>query len=100
MFERNRRARINVKLIIILILVIVALGMSLVAARHVRRIILSQQALTAGHAAYEAEDWKEAGKQLQEYLGRNPDDVEILKTYAKARMAIRPVEVPNIGQAI
>jgi len=100
MRSRNRNARINIKVVVILVLVIVSLGISLVAARQVRRTILSAQALTGGNAAFEKEDWPEASKQFKEYLGRNPDDVEILKKYAKARMAIRPIEIGNIGQTI
>ena len=100
MVYRKARARINVKAIVILVLVTVSVGMSLVAARQIRRTILSEQALTAGNAAFENEDWLEASKQFQEYLGRNHDDVEIFKKYAKARLSIRPFEAPNIGQAI
>ena len=100
MCYRKRSAKINVKLIVVLILVVVALGVSLVAARQVRRSILSKKSLDAGLAAFEKEDWKEAAQHFQEYLGRNPDDVEILKKYAQSRLNIRPVEVPNIMQAI
>lgn len=100
MLYQNRSAKVNVKLLIVVLLVIVAVGMSLVAARQVRRTILSERALTAGNAALEKEDWLEASKQFQEYLGRNPDDVEILKKYAEARLSIRPVEPGNIMQAI
>ena len=100
MCYRKRSAKINVKLIVVLILVVVALGVSLVAARQVRRSILSKKSLDAGLAAYEKEDWKAAAKHLKEYLGRNPEDVEILKKYAHARLHIRPVEAPNIMQAI
>lgn len=100
MFHRNGNARINVKLIVILVLVVVALGISLVAARQVRRAILSEQSLAAGNAAYENKDWLEASRQFQEYLGRHPDDIEILKKYAKARLSIRPIEGSNIMQTI
>ncbi len=58
-------------------------------------------ALDAGQAAYESEDWLTAYKQFQEYLGRNPDDVEFLKKYAKARLSIRPLDVGNVmGKAL
>ena len=100
MLNRNVNGRINVKVVVILVLVVVALGISLVAARQVRRTILSKQAITAGNAAFEKEDWKTAYQNFQEYLGRHPDDVEILKKYAKARMSVSPVEPPNILQAI
>jgi len=100
MFYRNRRAKINVKLLVILLLVTVAVGVSLVAARQIRRSVLSKMSLEEGTAAFESKDWLTASKNLQEYLGRNPDDVEILRKYAKARLAIRPIEGGNIMQAI
>ena len=96
----NRCGKINVKLLVILALVVTALGVSLVAARQIRRSILSKMCLTAGQAALEKGDWPAASKNLQEYLGRNPNDVEILKKYAKARLSIRPLEVANIIGAV
>ena len=100
MLKRNRCAKINVKVLIILIIVTVALGASLFAARQIRRTLLSKMSLNAGNAAFEKEDWETAYKNFQEYLGRNPDDLEILKKYAKARISVRPIEGPNISQAI
>ncbi|HCO94498.1 MAG TPA: hypothetical protein DIU00_11195, partial [Phycisphaerales bacterium] len=100
MFNRNRYAKINVKVLIILIIVTVALGASLFAARQIRRNLLSKISLNEGNAAYEKKDWEAAYKNFQEYLGRNPDDIEVLRKYAKARMSVRPIESPNIMQAI
>jgi len=100
MLNRNRYAKINVKVLIILIIVTVALGASLFAARQIRRTLLSKMSLNAGSVAFEKEDWETAYRNFQEYLGRNPDDIEILKKYAKARISVRPIEVPNIMQAI
>ena len=100
MFNRNRCAKINVKVLIILIIVTVALGASLFAARQIRRTLLSKMSLNARNAAFEKEDWETAYKNFREYLGRNPDDLEILKKYAKARISVRPMEGPNIMQAI
>ncbi len=96
----NRCAKINVKLLVILILVTLALGIGLVAARQVRREILSETSLTEGQAAFEREDWLEACKNFKDYLDRNPDDVEILKKYAKARMSIRPFSPEALQHAI
>ena len=100
MLKRNRCAKINVKVLIIVIIVTVALGASLFAARQIRRTLLSKMSLNAGNAAFEKKDWPAAYRNFQEYLGRNPDDVEILKKYAKARLSIRPLEGPNINQTI
>jgi len=100
MLNRNRCAKINIKVLIILIIITAALGVSLFAARQIRRGILSKMALNEGNAAYEKEDWETAYKNFQEYLGRNPDDIEILRKYAKARISVRPIEGPNVMQAI
>ncbi len=100
MSVRNQYGRINVKLAVILVLVVAALGVSLVAARQIRRSILSKMSLQAGEAAFEKGDWLASYKNLQEYLGRNPDDVEVLKKYAKARLSVRPLDPANIAGAI
>jgi len=100
MLNWNRCAKINVKVLIILIVVTVAIGTSLFAARQVRRSLLSKMDLEKGEAAFENKDWPAAYKHFQEYLGRKPDDVEILKKYAKARLSVRPLEGGNIMQAI
>ena len=94
---RNNAAKVNVKLLIVLLVVTVALGVSLVAARQVRRSILSKMNLDAGTAAFEKKDWKAACRHFQEYLGRNPDDVDILKKYATARLATRPLDAPAVS---
>jgi cellulose synthase operon protein C len=100
MQSRNRCAKINLTVLVIVVVAIVALGISLVAARQVRRNILSKISLEAGTEAFEQEDWVRASREFQEYLGRNPDDVEILRKYAQARLAIRPLEPANVIQAI
>ena len=97
---RTRCAKISVKVLVIVILVTVALGMSLFAARQVRRSILSKMSLEAGQAAFESKDWQAVVRNFMEYLGRNPDDVDILKKYAKAQLSIRPLDAANVAQAI
>ncbi|MDI9433022.1 MAG: hypothetical protein QM570_15005, partial [Planctomycetota bacterium] len=96
----SRSAKVNVKVLVILIVVIAALGVSLVVARQVRRNILSKRDLEAGTAAFEQGDETAAYKHFQEYLGRNPDDIEILKKYAQSRLLVRPLESPHVVQAI
>ncbi len=100
MLNWNRCAKINVKVLIILIVVVVAIGASLFAARQIRRSILSKISLQAGETAFENEDWPTAYRNFRGYLGRHPDDVEILKKYAKARLSIRPLDAGNINGAI
>ena len=100
MLYRSRPAKINIKVLIILIVVMVALVASLFATRQIRRGILSKRDLTAGQAAYENKDWPAAYSNFRGYLGRNPDDVEILKKYAEAALSIRPLEAGHITGAI
>ena len=100
MYGWNKCAKINVKVLIILIIITAAIVASLFTARHIRRNILSEMALKAGEAAYKKEDWLAAYKNFRQYLGRNPDDVEILKKYAKASLSIRPLEVNHVSGAI
>ncbi len=100
MLNWNRCAKINVKVLIILIVIVVAIVASLFAARQIRRNILSEISLQAGEAAFENEDWSVAYRNFRGYLGRNPDDVEVLKKYAKARLSIRPLDTGNINGAI
>jgi tetratricopeptide (TPR) repeat protein len=100
MLNWNRCARVNLRVLIIVLLVVVALGASLFAARRVRRTILAKRDLAAGEAAFEKKDWPAAYKNFREYLGRKPDDVEVLKKYAKARLSIRPLEGEAIGGVI
>jgi len=95
-----RQAKINLKVLITLLVVTVSLGVSLVAARQIRRKILSNRDLAAGTAAFEKQDWPGAQKHFQEYLGRHPDDIEILEKYAKAAVSIRPLEANMISRVI
>lgn len=100
MYRQKQRGRINVKLLVILILVTLALGISLVAARQVRREILSEAAMREGQAAYEREDWRIACKHFRDYLGSNPEDLNVLKKYAEAQASIRPMDAGTIHGAI
>ena len=100
MIHRNRCGKVNVKVLAILIMVTVALGTSLFAARQVRRNILSKTSLATGEAAFENKDWPVASKSLRDYLSRNPDDLEILKKYAQACLAVRPLDARAMSGAI
>ncbi len=92
--------KVNLKVLIVLMLVMVAIIGSLFTARQVRRSILSKMDFEAGNAAYDNKDWKVACSHYLEYLGRNPKDIEIWKKYAKANLAVRPLEGKYIMQAI
>ncbi|NLF29430.1 MAG: hypothetical protein GX591_00930, partial [Planctomycetes bacterium] len=92
--------KVNVRLLLILVAVVVALGVAAVAARHVGRRILTERALSLGREALAREDWQEACKQLLDYLGRHPDDTEILLQYADACVMVRPLEWRNLQKAV
>ncbi|HSV99124.1 MAG TPA: tetratricopeptide repeat protein [Sedimentisphaerales bacterium] len=93
MCQRKRSAKVNVKLLVILLVVVAGVGGGLVAARQIRRGILSERALNAGHAAYEKQDWKGAVTNWRVYLARNPDDLDVLRKFGESLMARRPFDV-------
>jgi tetratricopeptide (TPR) repeat protein len=100
MFQRKRSAKVNVKLLVILLVVVAGVGGGLVAARQIRRGILSERALAAGHAAYEKQDWEGAVKNWRVYLARNPDDLDVLRKFGESLMALRPLDATRITGAI
>ena len=100
MINKYKYAKVNVKVLIILILVTAAIGISLFTARQVRRSLLSKMNLEAGQAAYENQDWPTASIKLRGYLSRNPDNIEILKKYAKASLSIRPINADSLSRAV
>jgi tetratricopeptide (TPR) repeat protein len=100
MINKNKFGKVNLKILIILIIVTAAIVISLFTARQVRRSFLLKMDLEAGQAAFEKQDWPTASKKLRAYLSRNPDDVEILKKYAKAALYIRPLSIDAISGAI
>lgn len=95
-----RSARINIKALIILIMVIGVLGVGAFGAHYVRKRVIAQGALEDGKAALDREEWSEAAKHLRRYLGKYPDDTEMLREYAEAHLSVRPREPENILQAI
>ena len=96
MYHRNANGRVNVKLLAILIVLVAAVGASLVVARQIRRRALSERALAAGQTAFEKQDWRAAVTNFGVYLGRNPDDLPVLRKYAESVMSTRPRD----GQAV
>ncbi len=92
--------RVNVRSLVILVLVVGMLGCAAVVGHYVRKRIVTANALAAGKAELDQGNWSDACKHLKVYLSKYPDDVEILEEYARARLAIRPLEAGNIGYAI
>ncbi len=100
MYYRAINGKINLKVLVILVVVVVGLGASLFAARQIRRSILSKRDLATGLAAYEKQDWSEAQKHLRDYLGRRPEDVEIWKKCAEAKLKTPPFKIENVTWTI
>jgi|GEM_PF-537838 len=97
---RSSAGRINVKVVLIVVGVVVVLGAGAFVARHVRRKILAGRDLAAGNSAYDRQDWSAAAKHFIEYLGRRPEDLEILRKYAKSLLSTEPLEQRGINKAI
>jgi len=96
----RRKEKTNVKALVILAVVIIVLGCGDFVARDIRRSILSARDLAEGQAAFDKQDWNTARKCLREYLGRNPDDLAMLKKYARACLSCRPITAGNVKAAI
>jgi tetratricopeptide (TPR) repeat protein len=95
-----RPARANIKGLIVGLLLIVAPAAALLTIGPQRRhAAILKRALSAGQAAYATRDWSTAYEQFQEYLNLSPDNVEVLKKYAHARLRMRPFEPAAIYQA-
>jgi tetratricopeptide (TPR) repeat protein len=100
MSHQNANAKFGVKPLIVLIIFMAAFGTSFWAARQIRDNALLEKALAEGLTAYEKEDWQEASKSFRKYLRRNPNDIAILRKYAKALMSVRPLDTSAIAGAI
>lgn len=96
----SRPARVNVRVLVILVTVLVVAGAALMAARQIRRGMHSQAALTTGLAAYDGKDWLTATRNLRAYLALNPDDLEVLRKYSAAALAVRPLDLRTVSSVI
>lgn len=92
--------KVNVRLLITMTVIIVMGGMVLALARHFSRGILSEKALAAGQAAFEKQDWPAAVQCFRQYLGHNPRDLDVLRKYAEALIAIQPPDRSTVAGAI
>lgn len=92
--------RINIKTVIISLGLGIVLGSAIWAIQQKSRGIQSRRELARGQAAYRSEDWSTASKCFRGFLEQNPDDTEILKKYAQARLRMRPFEPMAIYQAV
>ena len=92
--------KINVKFVIIFVSVVIVLGIGAFVARNIRRKILAERDFAAGNAAYDRKDWAEAARRFREYLGRRPEDLDILRKYAESLLSTEPLEQRGIDRAI
>ena len=96
-----RSGRVNIKLIIILVGILAVIGVGGFITHRVRKQAIANDALTNGRAAIAAQDWALAAKELRRYLSKYPDDEShngaVLKEYAQAHMAVRPLDPTNVG---
>jgi tetratricopeptide (TPR) repeat protein len=100
LISMRQPARIRVKLLVILAVVIGVLGAGAFVAHKARKRITAERVLAAGKAALQKEDWREACEQLELYLSKYPGDEALLVEYAKANLAVRPLEPRYIAAAI
>ncbi len=100
MTRSQRRARVNVKLLVALVLLAVILVGGAAIGYKVRKSILADRALAAGQHAVEQHDWQSAADHLRVYLSKYPDDEETLEVYARANLAVRPLEEKHVSAAI
>lgn len=98
--RRTAHAGVNIKILVASLLIAIALGALLVLARQARMNMRAEKVLQAGLTAFEQENWPAAVKNLRRYLTRNPDNVGILRKYATACLAVRPLDVAEIACAI
>ena len=96
----SRPARINIRVFFILVTILAVVGASLVAARQVRRQRHARAALAAGQGAFARRDWATAAKSLRVYLLYHPDDLGILRKYAEAGLAVRPLDPRMVNGVI
>ena len=98
--QPHSSAKRTVKILGITAAIAILLIAGAYAAWKIRKSMMIQNALVAGNAAYEEEDWESARKMLGRYLSAHPDDEEILLKYAEAQLSVYPLTQANIAQAI
>ena len=103
--HRNRPARSILTVLTAAAVVVVLLMAGTVGAHKWRKHLMIRSALLEGRAAYERQDWPEAGRLLGRYLagGLNsidPNRADVLQQYAHAQLSVQPLPVTNISRSI
>lgn len=100
MIRFRRRARVNMKALVIFLIVSFVICGGLVGAYVARRHLKMSNSLAMAEAAVARQDWREASKQLSEYLSRRGDDLDRIIQLAEARLSIEPPDMNQIRSGI
>jgi len=95
-----RSARVNVRLLVILAILFGILGGGMLIGHKLRTRAAAQKALASAKVALAERNWPVAISQLRQYLGRHPDDAEMLVQYARAHLEVRPLLRDNYMSAM
>lgn len=98
--RRVKRARVASRRFAFVVIAILLVCAALSLGLRARREAMAARGLIDGRAALERGNWQDACKFLGRYLSRHPDDIGVLKDYARAQLRIRPLELANVGAAI
>jgi len=94
------KRRFNWKVAIVLVIVLGVLGFSAFGLRKWQRNRRAYTGKEKGLIAYQDHNWKEAARNLGQYVAVEKNDVEILLKYADAQLNIRPLKQDNVTQAV
>ena len=94
------RGRSPLRILGITLILAVLLGAGGFAIWSWHQTAMINRAHTQGLAAFERQDWDKAATMLGRWLSRHREDVDVLRKYACAQRARRPVTAGNLRQAI
>lgn len=94
---RNGRVNFRALAILAALLLLVAVGVS--GVRTVRQRAIMTTSLELARAAEQRGDWPAAARAYRRYLEKKKDDVEILRAFARAHLANRPLDTGNLTSA-
>lgn len=98
--NKVRRAAINLKALIILAAAVGVVGGGVAGVHYVRKRSMASEAFAKGKAAFAAQKWEEASRQLKTYLSKCPQDEQALADYCAACLRTRPATPTSVMSAI
>lgn len=96
----TRPARVNRTVVVLTVSISFLLIIGMIIGHQARKRVMTRRALTRGLAAYDRQQWPLAARELKSYLSARPTDADILEKYARAQLAIRPLEAVNLKAAL